>query len=126
MNGQDLSMINLYLGKLSESTVYSPQEFLSEALSRLATIGVTFDMPEPKILAQEAGDVFILIDQYPDGVDRETNQLFKKTGVEWYLNLVWVDYGSEKMSMVVTSEEPNLIDEPETPFGKNRNQTNAY
>lgn len=101
----DISLLNQFLFVLSELRPFTPADYLANVMARMQVYGYTFEVPSPNELNTDYGDIFILMDQWGDVNDPNVNQLEKKFGEKYYLNLVWYGRGSEIISHVVAESE---------------------
>ena len=101
----DISLFNQFLNALANSSRFTPQSFLAQAMARMQVYGFSIEQPEGKEIAADYGDIYLLLDQWADILEPDVNQLEKKMGEKIYLNLVWFDNGNEIAAQVVPESQ---------------------
>lgn len=105
---EEIPLLNHFLFILSEQKQHTPKSYLLEVYARINSLGYGFELPKDSELSGVYGDIYILMDRWGDALDPQTNQLEKRFGEKYYINLVWFGGGQEIIAHVLTEDDVEL------------------
>ncbi len=108
MMRDEIPVLNHFMFVLSEMKQHTPQSYIAELYARLNAIGYNFEIPQPSVLSLPYGDIYILLDRWGDALNPSVNELERKYGEKYFINLAWSDGGQEILAHVLTEREVDL------------------
>jgi hypothetical protein len=110
----DIDTLNAFLPALADSQVWTPEYYMTMLSVRAGALGFVIDKTSSDVFSAQHGDIYIPFDQWVDANEPDVNQLERKYGTLFFINLVWVDYGNVISAKVVTEDEMFEDDEDYT------------